>query len=120
MPEGGCDPVGSPRWSRFVGRTCDPVGDPHWTVSHGRDPTLDQGQSVRSSPPEEEGVAETTCDELTAAPIPRPPVLLGGRRERKSGVKLSLERRGGVGGRCFKIWFYFSLPYSDLIGDELN
>ncbi|GAB0208202.1 AN1-type zinc finger protein 5-like [Grus japonensis] len=29
-PEGGCDPVGSPRWSRFAGRTCDPVGDPCW------------------------------------------------------------------------------------------
>ncbi|GAB0209941.1 zinc finger and BTB domain-containing protein 5 [Grus japonensis] len=37
-PEGGCDPVGSPHWSkcgersprqsRFAGRTCDPVGDP--------------------------------------------------------------------------------------------
>jgi len=45
MPEGSCDPVGSPRWSRplpgpadpwreeptpeqFAGRACDPVGDP--------------------------------------------------------------------------------------------
>ncbi|GAB0208147.1 EH domain-containing protein 4 [Grus japonensis] len=45
-PEGGCDPVGSPCWSRllagpvdpwrerspcqsrFAGRTCDPMGDP--------------------------------------------------------------------------------------------
>ncbi|GAB0183427.1 hypothetical protein GRJ2_000808000 [Grus japonensis] len=44
-PEGGCDPVGSPHWSRLLagrvapwreeptleqvcGRTCDPVGDP--------------------------------------------------------------------------------------------
>ncbi|GAB0203872.1 zinc finger and BTB domain-containing protein 5 [Grus japonensis] len=48
MPKGGCDPVGSPcwsrllagpvacgerspRWSRFAGRTCDPVGDPRWS-----------------------------------------------------------------------------------------
>ena len=23
-------------------------------------------------------------------------------------------------GRCFKVWFYFSVSYSDLIGDELN
>ncbi|GAB0204222.1 hypothetical protein GRJ2_002887800 [Grus japonensis] len=30
-PEGVCDPVGSPRWSRFAGRTCDPVGDPRWS-----------------------------------------------------------------------------------------
>ena len=41
---------------------------------------LELGQSVRSPPPEEEGAAETTCDELTTAPIPHPPALLGGRR----------------------------------------
>ncbi|GAB0190893.1 AN1-type zinc finger protein 5-like [Grus japonensis] len=28
-PEGGCDSMGSPHWSRFAGRTCDPAGDPH-------------------------------------------------------------------------------------------
>jgi len=33
---------------------------------------------------EEGGAAETTCDELTAAPIPRPPAPFKGRRERKS------------------------------------
>jgi len=42
---------------------------------------LEQGQSVRSPPPEEEGEAKM-CDELTITPIPRPHVLLGGRRER--------------------------------------
>ncbi|GAB0207147.1 AN1-type zinc finger protein 5-like [Grus japonensis] len=30
-PEGGCDPVGSPRQSRFAARTCDPVGDLRWS-----------------------------------------------------------------------------------------
>jgi len=68
---------------------------------------------VRSPPPEGQGAAETTCDELTATPVPHPPAPLGERRQRKLGVKLSLGRRGGVGGRCFKIWFYFSLPFSD-------
>jgi len=68
---------------------------------------------VRSLPPEEEGTAETTCDELTAAPIPHPPALLRGRRERKSGVKLSLRRKEGWGEGVFRIWFYFSLSYSD-------
>ena len=30
-------------------------------------------------------------------------------------------KKGEVGGRCvFKIWFYFSLFYSDLIGNKLN
>jgi len=28
--EGGCDPMGSPCWSRFASRTCDCTGDPHW------------------------------------------------------------------------------------------
>ena len=41
---------------------------------------MEQGKSVRSPPPEEEGAAETTCDELTTTPIPRPPAPLGGRR----------------------------------------
>jgi len=43
---------------------------------------LEQGQSVRSTtppPPEEKGVAETTCDEMTAAPILHSPVPLEGR-----------------------------------------
>ena len=44
--------------------------------------TLEQGQSVRSPPPEEEGAAETPCDELTTTPIPRPPLPRPGRRER--------------------------------------
>jgi len=81
--------------------------------------TLEQGKSVRSPSPEEEGAAETTCDELTITPIPRPPALLGGRRERnRSEVEPGKKR--GVGERCFKIWFYFSLCYSDLIGHNLN
>ena len=55
---------------------------------------------MRSLLPEEEGVEETTCDELTATPIPCPPVLLGGRRER-NGSEAEPGKKGGVGGRCF-------------------
>jgi len=51
---------------------------------------------------EEEGAAET-CDELTATPIPHPPALLGWRRQRKLGVKVSLGRREGWGEGVFKI-----------------
>lgn len=29
------------------------------------------------------------------------------------------QKKGEV-GRCFKIWFYFSLSYSDFIGSKLN
>jgi len=89
------------------------------TVSRERDLTLEQGQSVRSPPPEEKGAAETTCDELTTTPIPRPPAPLGGRRER-NGSEVEPGKKGMVGGRCFKIWIYFSLSYSDLSGDKLT
>ena len=41
------------------------IGEDRGGLSWERDPTLEQGKSVRSPPPEEEGVAETTCDELT-------------------------------------------------------
>ena len=53
---------------------------------------LEQGQSVRSPPPEEEGAAEATCDELTTTPIPQPLCCCGEERE-KSGVKLGLGKR---------------------------
>jgi len=55
---------------------------------------------VRSPPSEEEGAAETTCDELTATPIPRPPALLGLWRER-NGSEAEPGKKGGVGERCF-------------------
>jgi len=41
--KGGCDPVGSPHWSRFAGRAYDPMGDPRWSslflkdFTNGRD-----------------------------------------------------------------------------------
>jgi len=74
---------------------------------------------VRSPPPEGQGAAETTCDELTVTPIPHPPAPLGGRRER-NGTEAEPGKKGGVGGRCFKIWVYFSLSHSDLISDKLH
>ena len=51
---------------------------------------------MRSPPPEEEGAAETTCDELTVTPIPHPPALLGGYVENLE-VKLCPGRREGWG-----------------------
>ena len=82
---------------------------------------LEQRKSVRSPPPEEEGAAETTCDELTQTPIPRPPAPLGGEEEvEKIGSEVEPRKKGGVGGRCFKIWFYFSLSCSDLTSNKLN
>jgi len=81
--------------------------------------TLKQGQSVRSLPPEEEGAAETACDELTVTPIPCPPVPLGRRTER-NGREAEPGKRGQLRGRCFKIWIYISLYYLHLIADELK
>jgi len=131
-----CDPVGDPvcswrtaprgkdpRWSSSW-RTAPSGKDSRWsslsiTVSCKRDPTLEQGKSVRSLPPEEAGAAETTFDELTVTPNPHPPVLLGGEEVEKQ--EWSWAREEGRGGRkVFKIWVYFSLSYSDLIGDKLN
>ncbi|GAB0186526.1 zinc finger and BTB domain-containing protein 5 [Grus japonensis] len=127
-PKGGCDPTGSPCWSKllvgpvaplrgspgwstFAGRTCDPVGDPRRSRLFMKDCTPWKGlmleQFVKNcslweglmlekfledcllwegphagagEECEEEGAAETTCDELTAIPIPHPPVPLKGSR----------------------------------------
>jgi len=59
------------------------------------------------------------CDQLTMTLIPCPPVLFGGRRQRNKS-EAEPGKQGWVWGRCFKIWFYFSQSYSDLIGGELN
>ena len=89
-----------------AGAVCEELQGKDWgrssggTVSCGRDPTLEQGKSVRSPPPEEEGAAETTCDELTATPIPHPPAPLGG-GGREFGSEVKPGKKGGVGGRCF-------------------
>ena len=86
----------------------------------GRDPTLEQGKSVRSPPPEEEGAAETTCDELTATPIPVPLRCWQG-GGRGIGSKAEPGKKGEVGGRCvFKIRFYFASSYPDLVVTKLN
>jgi len=79
----------------------------------------EQGQSVRSPPPEQKGAAETACDELTITPFPIRLCCSGGRKER-NGSEVEPGKKGGVGERCFKIWIYFLLSYSDLICDELN
>jgi len=98
-PKGGCDPVGrscsktdqllaEAELEHAPGRTCGLMGRGAHAgagllaelVTPWEGPPLGQEQSVRSPPPEEEGVAEITCDELTVTPIPSSPVPLGGRR----------------------------------------
>jgi len=62
---------------------------------------------------EEEEATETTCDEQTVTPIPRPPKLFGWEEVEKSGVKLSLGRREGWWEGVLLFGFYSSLSYSD-------
>jgi len=58
------------------------------------------GNECEESSPEEEGVAETTCDELTVTPIPHPPVPLGGERWRNI-IEVEPSKKGGVGRKVF-------------------
>jgi len=82
-----------------VGEVC---GELWRTVFGERDLTLEQGKSVRSPPPEGQGLAETTCDELNITPIPVP-LHCSGEGGRATGVKLSPGRKQGLRGRCLKI-----------------
>ena len=125
----------SPCWSRFAGRTCDPAGRTHagavpeelhpvgrthagavcgglslvsgtllwsggglWRGRSGRDNTWWTNHSPHSPSP-----CTTQGEEVE-----------------KIRSEAEPRKKGRVGGRCFKIWFYFSLSYCDLIGDKLN
>ena len=86
----------------------------------GGTPRWSRGRVGGVLPPEEEGAAETAFDELTEAPISVPLRCCGG-GGRGIGSKAEPGKKGGVRGRCaFKVRFYFSLSYSDLVGDKLN
>ncbi|GAB0181374.1 AN1-type zinc finger protein 5-like [Grus japonensis] len=104
VPEGGCDFMGnlrswqdlwphgerSPRWSRFAGRTVTPWGthagavreelQPVGRTHVGEGPHAGAGEECEEPYPDEQGAAETPCDELTTTPIPQTTVLLVGRR----------------------------------------
>jgi len=47
-------------------------------------------------------------------------LIQGEEAENQEFSKLRPGRREGCGEGVFKIWFYFSLSYSDLLGDTLN
>jgi len=70
------------------------------TISRERDLQAGAGEECEESSPEEEGVAETTCDELTVTPIPHPPVPL--REERwRNMIEVEPRKKGGLGGKVF-------------------
>lgn len=93
------------------------VGEVCGGLSCGRDPT--QGKNMMSPAAKEEGVAKTACDELIAAPSPCPlALLLEGCKIIRSGIEP--RKKEGVGRSCFKIWGFFSLPYSDFECQYIN
>lgn len=63
---------------------------------------------------EEEEAAETTCNKLAMNPILCPRVLLDGKEVKKIVSEVKHEKKGGVGGKCFEICFYFPSSCSDL------
>ncbi|XP_017665895.1 PREDICTED: suppression of tumorigenicity 5 protein isoform X4 [Lepidothrix coronata] len=63
------------------GREPMPEQEKSVTISCGRDPMPEEEKSERSPPLEEEGAAETACDELTAVPTPEDPMLLMEKRK---------------------------------------
>jgi len=71
--------------------------------------TLEQGKSVRSPPPEEEGTTATTYNELSVTPIPHPPAPLTGRRER-NGSEVEPGNKGGVGEGVLRSGFISHYP----------
>ena len=88
-----CDPVGDPGWSSLFLKDCTPWKGPTLeqfvkNCSLWEGPMLEKFMEYctpwqrpyagAGKECEEEGAAETRCDELTATPIPRPSVLLRG------------------------------------------
>ena len=92
---GGLSPVGrTPRWSRGRG----------WGVLPLRRKEQQRQRVVNCPQP----------------PFPHPPALLGGRGWRIEEQSWAQEEGRDGGEDVFRIWFYFSLSYSDLIGKKLN
>lgn len=60
---------------------------------------MEQWKSVRSPPLEEEGVTETTCDELMTTPTPHPSVAPEQGEGREIMNEVKPEKMGGVWGR---------------------
>ncbi|XP_032546009.1 suppression of tumorigenicity 5 protein isoform X3 [Chiroxiphia lanceolata] len=63
------------------GREPMPEQEKSVTISCGRDPMPEEEKSERSPSLEEEGAAETACNELTTVPTPEDPVLLTEKRK---------------------------------------
>jgi len=97
VPEEGCYPMGSLCWSRLLTgpQTCRERGA-HAGAGLLAGLVTPRGTHAGGGAEcEEEGAAET-CDELTAAPIPHPPVLPGGEEGEKTASEAEPGKKGGV------------------------
>lgn len=120
IPKWGHDPVRSPCWTKFVGKTCDPMGDPHWSslfLKHHTEATLCWSSGVW-------GVLLLPWGERSSRDMwwsdCSPPSLFHrttvGMEVEKWGVKSRNNR--WMQERYSEIWFYFSLSCSDLVGNK--
>lgn len=116
QPGEGWDPVGSPGRIRFAGRTWDPAGDPLWSRLLLKDFTPWEGSSSswwRSHTGEVHGGTPlwnrtSFCEEGAEMDWAQPHSLspcTAGQEEMQKIRKLSPTEKGGVGRKCFKIWF---------------
>ena len=79
VPEGSCDPMESPCWSRFPSAAVAPGRGAHAGAGLLAGPVAPwEGPHTGAEECEEEGAAETARDELTATPAPRPLRCTGG------------------------------------------
>ena len=131
VPEGGCDPVGSPHWSRLlVGAVAlqreEPMLEqvcwqglwPHgWLLEQFMDQCLPWESWSR-------GRGGRSGRDIVWWPDHNPhslfPCTVRGGGGREIGSEVEPGKKGGVGRRWCKICFYFSLTYSDFIGNRLN
>ena len=93
----GRDPCWGSSW-----RTAACGKDSHWssswrTVSHERDLTLEQGKSVRRKGQQRQHVMNWPQHPFLV------PLRHSGEEGGESGSEVEPEKKGGVGGRCFKI-----------------
>ena len=126
-------PRGRPMLEQFVPEGLQPYGSgPHWssswrTVAHGKDSSWKkfvenclpwEGPHARAGEESEKSALRQRQRGMNWLQPPFPCATWG--KVEKLGVKSSLGRREGWREGFLRFSFYFSLSYSDLIGNKLN
>ena len=134
-----CDPMGTHTGAACSWRPAPRGRDPRWgglwrtaargkgsgwrslwrTVSHER--KLHAGGEAECEESSPWGTKSSRDNVWWTGHNPRSPSPCAARGE--EGEKwewVEPRKKGGIGGKCFKIWLCFSLSYSDVISDEFN